>query len=191
MRKYFSIVLLLFISFSACAQTADMSLYDTMHNVQLKEVLVRARWKNDTDRYRYNQMKYYVTTILPYLNAATTLFKEINAKFEEPGLSKRDRKEFVSNKEDEMRTKFEDKVPALNVTQGMLLVKLIARQTDMNIYKLLKEFKNPIVALKWQAWARLHGMNLDRRYDPEDEPDLENIMYELGYPLPVSYAIKN
>ena len=70
-----------------------------------------------------------------------------------------------------------------------MLVKLIARQTEMNIYKTLKEFKNPLTAVKWQAWARLNGMNLDRIYNPGDEPDLELIMDELGYPLPAGYAV--
>ena len=161
---------------------------DTVYNVQLKEVRVTAKWLNDTDRYRYNQMKYYVTTILPYLKAATKLFIDINTKIEEPGITKKERKRFINDKEDEMRDQFEDKVKDLNVTQGVLLVKLIARQTDVNIYDILAEFKNPFVAIKWQAWARVHGMNLNRKYVPEEEKDLENIMDELGYPLPGGYV---
>ena len=86
-----------------------------------------------------------------------------------------------------MRTEFEERVKKLNVTQGKLLVKLIARQTELNIYEMLQEFKNPLTAIKWQTWARVNGMNLDRKYRPDEEKDLENIMYELGYPLPPGY----
>lgn len=184
-----SVLLLLLISIAFIGKAQHLPGEDTMYTAQLSEVKVKARWMNDTERYRYNQMKFYVTTILPYLNAATKVFKEVNAKVHEEGVSKRVRKDFVNNKEDEMRSQFEDKVKALNVTQGVLLVKLIARQTDMNIYKILQEFKNPLTAVKWQAWGRLHGMNLDRKYRPEDEPYLELIMEELGYPLPASYAV--
>ncbi|MCD6011192.1 MAG: hypothetical protein K0Q79_1054 [Flavipsychrobacter sp.] len=162
---------------------------DTLYSVLLKDVYVKAKWKNDTDRYRYNQMKYYVTTILPYLDAATKLFKEVNTKLDEPGITKKEKKAFVNRKEDELREQFENRIKGLNETQGVLLVMLIARQTDLNIYKILQEFKNPLTAMKWQAWARLHGMNLDRRYHPEEEERLELIMYELGYPLPVSYVM--
>jgi hypothetical protein len=42
--------------------------------------------------------------------------------------------------------------------------------------------------MKWQAWARLHGFNLARKYHPEEEPDLERIMRNLGYPLPRFYG---
>ena len=45
---------------------------DTIY--MLPEVKVTAQFLNDTDRYRYNQMKFYVTTILPYLDAATKVF---------------------------------------------------------------------------------------------------------------------
>lgn len=190
MKKYLVLILLVVYSITGNGQTAN-DVYDTAYNVNLKEVRVTAKFLNDTDRYRYNQTKFYVTTILPYLNASTKLFKEINAKVQNEDLSRRERKEFVNSKEDEMRSKFEDKVKDLNVTQGVLLVKLIARQTDVNIYHILKEFKNPLTAVKWQGWARLHGLNLDKRYHPEDEPMLENIMEELGYPLPGSYAAIN
>ena len=162
---------------------------DTEYNYKLSEFKVTARWKNDTERYHYNQMKFYVTTVMPYVTAASKLFQEINAKSEDPNLSRREWKNYIATREDEMRNNFEDKVKGLNVTQGGLLVKLIARQTNLNIYKIVEEFKNPIAAMKWQAWARLHGLNLDKKYQPEDEPMLELIMEDLGYPLPDSYRL--
>lgn len=187
MKKY-ALILLFFVHSTGSIAQAEQ---DTAYAVLLNDVYVKAKWKNDTERYKYNQMKHYVTIILPYLDAATKLFKEVNAKLDEPGLSKKEKRAYINRKEDEIRTQFEDKVKELNVTQGVLLVKLIARQTDLNIYSILQEFKNPLVAVKWQAWARLHGMNLDRKYHPEEEEYLELIMYELGYPLPVSYAFGN
>ncbi len=186
MKKF---TLFLLLTIGALTTRAQQTAEDTLYSVQLKDVYVKAKWKNDTERYKYNQMKFYVTTILPYLDASTKLFTAVNTKLDEPGITKKEKKAFVNRKEDEMREQFEDKIKELNVTQGVLLVKLIARQTDLNIYKILQEFKNPLTAVKWQAWARLHGLNLDRRYHPEEEEYLELIMYELGYPLPVSYAM--
>ena len=172
------------------AQQQPAIAYDTMYTVKLPPVNItdERKWANDTARYRYNQMRYYVTTILPYLNAATKLFNEINNKFNEPNLSHRVRKQFVNSKEDEMRTQFEDKVKGLNTTQGILLIKLIARQTGLNLYKIIDDFKNPFEAIKWQTWARLNGHNLNQKYDPTKEPDLEHIMDGLGYPLPPFYT---
>jgi len=151
------------------------------------DVTAERKWENDTVRYHYNQTKYYVKTILPYLQEATRLFSELDAKVNDPHTSKKERRQFVNAKEDELHNKFEKEVKGLNETQGVLLVKLIGRQTGVNIYSMLGEFKNPFTALRWQAWARLNGFNLNKKYDPNDEPMLEHIMESLGYPLPPYY----
>ena len=132
-------------------------------------------------------MRYYVTTILPYVNAATKIFSEIDNKLKDESVSKKDKKVFINARETAMREQFEDKVKALNTTQGVLLMKLIARQTGVNIYQILDEFKSPFTAVKWQTWARLNGMNINKKYKPEDEKDLEDIMEDLGYALPSFY----
>lgn len=157
---------------------------DTMYVATLPEVSVHDKFKNDTARYRYNQMKYYVKSVMPYVNAASSLFKELDAKLNQPGITKAEKRKFVAAKEELMRTQFEDKVKSLNTTQGALIIKLIARQTGVNIYNILSEVKNPVTAMKWQAWARLNGANINRKYYPEEEPMLEDIMESLGYPLP-------
>ena len=141
MRKLlFLFALTLMISSSGFSQEGD-----TIYSVNLEEVNVtdKRKWANDTAWYRYNQMRYYVTTILPYLNAATKIFSEIDHKLKDESISKREKKAFVNAKENAMREQFENKVKALNTTQGVLLMKLIARQTGVNIYKILDEFKSP------------------------------------------------
>jgi Ca2+/Na+ antiporter len=179
------VLLLALISFSASGQENPGFMRDSAF--MLPEAKVTSTWLNDTDRYRYNQMKFYVTTILPYLNASTKLFKEVSEVVNDKSVHRKERRRYVNTREDEMRTQFEDKIKELNTTQGALLVKLISRQTELNLYNILQEFKNPLTAIKWQAWARMNGMNLDRKYHPEEEKDLENIMDELGYPLPQGY----
>jgi cell division protein ZapA (FtsZ GTPase activity inhibitor) len=159
---------------------------DTLYKVSLNnhEVASTRKWQNDTLQYYYNQMRYNVKTILPFLMEATALFNELNARLNDPALTGRARREYIRDKEAFVRTRFEDKVKSLNETQGVLLIKLAARQTGLNIYHQLAEFKGTIPALKWQAWARIQGFNLNRKYHPEEEPDLERIMRNLGYPLP-------
>lgn len=178
---------LLFVSLygSTMAQNAD-----TVLSFSLPRVTVDAKrnWDNDTVRYKYNQMRYYVTTILPYLDAATAMMNELNRKEHDPNISRRERKDFVNRKEEEIRQRFENEISKLNETQGVLLVKLIARQSGENIYGKMEEYKNTFYAMKWQAWARFHGFNLNKRYDPYEEPMLEHIMQSLGYELPAKYG---
>ena len=162
---------------------------DTILVVNLKEAEVTGTrlWENDTLRYRYNQMKSYVKVILPYLDEATLLFTEINNKLEDEHLSKRQKRKYIKSKEGIMRERFEDKVKNLNTTQGVLLIKLISRQTHLNLYEILGKFKGNFTAIRWQAWARVNGFNLNKTYNPAEEINLEHIMEGLGYPLPASY----
>lgn len=188
--KWSFLLLTLFSGFAVQAQLPDGRESDRQILVQLETVNVvsQRNWENDTVRYRYNQMRHYVISILPYLDEAVKLFSEIDEYLNTEELDRRSRKEFVREKEELVRTRFEDQIRDLNTTQGVLLVKLIARQTGLNIYEILSEFKNPITAMKWQTWAKINGFNINRRYHPLDEPDLEQIMDGLGYPLPVFYA---
>ncbi|HRO43801.1 MAG TPA: DUF4294 domain-containing protein [Flavipsychrobacter sp.] len=187
MRKYLLLLLLVFALFATHRVSAQQT--DTFMMVRLKEVEVKGarKWMNDTARYRFNQMRFNVQTILPYMEAATKTFSEVNAKIHQEAIGKKERKDFIHSKENELRTDFEDRVKALNETQGVLLIKLIARQTGANIYSILKEFKNPLTAIKWQAWAKLNGFNLNKKYNPNDEPLLEQVMLNLGYELPPFY----
>ena len=145
------------------------------------------KWPNDTVWYHYNQMKYYVKTVLPYVLEAETLFNEMNARLNDPALTGKQRRQYIREKEGMVHERFEDKILTLNETQGVLLIKLIARQTGFNIYQQLGDIKGSLSALKWQGWALVHGFNLNRKYHPEDEVDLEHIMRSLGYQLPAFY----
>lgn len=163
---------------------------DTLLVVKMNNVdVVRDRkWSNDTVRYQYNQMKYYVKIVLPYLDAAAKMLAELNEMENNPAISKKERKAFIKTREEELHRRFDEEISKLNETQGVLLIKLIARQSGDNIYSKLEEYKNLLFAVKWQTYARLHGFNLNKHYDPNDEPMLEHIMESLGYPLPAVYG---
>lgn len=165
---------------------------DTQLRYRMREVEIRDKrtWQNDTVRYRYNQMKYYVTTVLPYVNEAVILQKELDEKTATEGLSRKERRNFVRSKEALLKQRFDAEVKALNETQGVLMIKLIGRQTGVNIYDILQEYKNTWAATKWQTWALMNGFNLKKKYNPDDNIMLENIMEELDYPLPPFYRQK-
>lgn len=162
---------------------------DTLLQVNLKTVNVTAKrvWENDTVRYQYNQTKYYITTILPYLDEAVAMHQEMQARINNGELDRKDRKQYLKKKEAELKEKFDAEIKGLNETQGVLLVKLIARQTGENIYDMLLDYKSFFTATKWLGWAKLHGFNLNKTYDPNEEPMLESIMESLDYPLPAIY----
>lgn len=154
---------------------------DAEYHIQLNEAVIVAPqvFANDTDRYHYNQLKLYIKTVMPYVLASVKLFNEINSAT--GGMNKRNRRKYIRSREKEIKENFEDKLKALNITQGRLLVKLINRQLKVNCYDVVKELKNPVTAAYYQTWARLNGINLNEDYQADKNRDIERVMRSLGY----------
>ena len=149
---------------------------------ELNEVVITSNrlFVNDTARYRYNQLKLYVRLVLPYVDTAVTLFHQIDETTKD--MSTRQRRLYIRSQEQAIKTHFEDRLSALNITQGRLLVKIINRQLERNCYSILRELRNPVTAAYYQSVARLNGINLNETYLPEENPELEMILRTLGYP---------
>lgn len=64
---------------------------------------------------------------------------------------------------------FEKEVKHLTVTQGIILVKLIDRETGRTSYQVIRELKGRFTAFLWQGIARIFGNNLKAEYDPDDK----------------------
>jgi hypothetical protein len=185
--KFFFILIFLFSSCYGFSQ----QLFPTIHKnetdkppteeIQLNEAIILSTrlFANDTARYQYNQMKHYVKMVLPYVDIAVKMFREIDETTKD--MSKKNRRKYIRSKEKEIKTNFEDKLATLNVTQGKLLVKLINRQLDKNCYHIVRELKNPITAAYYQSVAKLNGINLNENYEPSENKDLEMVMRTLGY----------
>ena len=134
-------------AFTAYAQTGDKS--DTLYRVDLSNHNVNSTrsWANDTVRYHYNQMKYNVKVVLPFLKEAVLIFNDLHARLGDPDFAGRERREYIREKEAVVRRRFEDQIRSLNETQGVLLIKLTARQTGLNIYQQLADFKGILPAM--------------------------------------------
>ncbi|HMN31996.1 MAG TPA: DUF4294 domain-containing protein [Chitinophagaceae bacterium] len=167
--------------FPTVQKNNDKDNNQAIYHIELNEAVIVApqMFANDTDRYHYNQLKYYIKTVMPYVNASSQLFSEINTAT--ANMSKKMRKKYIKSKEKEIKANFEDKLTSLNITQGRLLVKLINRQLNTNCFDIIKDLKNPFTATYYQAWAKLNGINLNEHYQPEDNPDIERAMRSLGY----------
>lgn len=71
--------------------------------------------------------------------------------------------------EDELRASFEKELRGLTISQGLILVKLIDRETSHTTYEVLQEFRGAAAAVFWQGLGRLFGYNLRVEYDPIGE----------------------
>jgi len=143
---------------------------DTIAILELPEVSVYE--KRDFEylylKRRYRRMILNIKKAYPYARIAGVRLKELDDHLVKLD-SEKERKEYIDLAEKEIMTEFEKDVRHLTVTQGIILVKLIDRETGRTSYQVIKELKGGFTAFFWQGIARIFGNNLKTEYDPADQ----------------------
>ena len=158
---------------------------DTLPILELPEVRVYER--RDFEylylKRRYRRMIRNVKRAYPYAQIAGVRLKELDDHLVTLK-SEKEQREYINQAEKEIMQEFESEVRKLTVTQGIILVKLIDRETGRTSYQVIKELKGGITAFFWQGIARIFGNNLKTEYDPvNDDRILEDIVLgiEAGF----------
>ncbi|MFN7013166.1 MAG: DUF4294 domain-containing protein [Bacteroidia bacterium] len=141
---------------------------DTMFVVMLREVQIGGRKThvNPMPQHEYERLKRNVKKVYPYAKEAGRAMREFDdmmAKLDK----RKDRKNYEKAFEKQMRERFEEELKNLTVTQGMILIKLINRETGKTTFNTIKDIKGSFNAFMYQTSARLFGHNLKDDYDPE------------------------
>jgi len=127
----------------------------------------------------YNRMLYNIRRAYPFAVATREQLKVLNARYSKI-TSGKERKEYIKKVEAELREQFEDDLKRLTFRQGLILLKLIDRETNNNAYELIKEFRGGVTATFFQTFARLFKINLKTEYDPRGEDKMiEEIVVKL------------
>ena len=94
--------------------------------------------------------------------------------------SDRERRKLMKQAEKELKSEFEGDITKLTFSQGIILIKLIDRETGNSSYVLIQELRGKVIAFFWQSLARLLGYNLKTGYDPEGEDrEIEYIVQQI------------
>ncbi|MEA3448681.1 MAG: DUF4294 domain-containing protein [Bacteroidota bacterium] len=148
------------------------------------EVLVFAEMhkKSRSEQRRFDRLTQYFLKVYPYAKLISKTMHDIESdldKFPDDRL----KKQYIRYREKQLREEYEDDIRHLTISQGIMLIRLIDRETGDTSYDILKEFKGGFLAGLYQGVARLFGHDLKQEYDPEGEDrDLEILvkLYENG-----------
>lgn len=121
-----------------------------------------------------------IRVVMPYANIAAMKMKEIDDSMARMD-HRRDRKKYLHEQEDQLRSEFQSQLENLSVYQGKLLIKLLDRQTGHTSYSIIREYKGGFRAFMWQGMAGVFGMDLKEHYDPSKEPLMEAAIKAAGY----------
>ncbi len=117
---------------------------------------------------KYDRLHDYVVKVYPYAEVAGEMLKYFDdtlQTFKTEGA----RKKYLKSVEAQLKEEFGGELKSLTIKQGIILIKLIDRETGTTSYDLIKQLRGSFSAFIWQSLARLFGSNLKLEYDPDGE----------------------
>lgn len=82
-------------------------------------------------------------------------------------LPKKQRKAAIKQAEKDLLRDYKGEISNYTFSQGLVLIKLIDRETNRTAYKIVGELRGSLRAGLYQTLARLFGYNLKDQYDPK------------------------
>lgn len=191
MKKLGQLLMFVFICSTLISTAQDISVLekiildgDTILISRFPEITVEADraprvFKSENEKEKYDKLKKDVEIVYPYALLAGELLNGYNEELAQIR-TKKQKRELTQKIEEELIAEFEDELVDLSMSQQILLIKLIDRQTGDTSYEILQEYRGYISAFLWQGVARVFGHNLKNDYDGKgDEELIEEIIAEI------------
>lgn len=181
---------------------------DTFPIVYLNEVLIyenltpaqrrklnrqakRQERRQEKDEAAFARLRYNVYKVYPYANTAAFLLKDVHEKLAKIP-DEKGKKKYLKNIEKELNKRFKGELEEFTISQGIVLVKLINRQTGRSCFDIIQEVKGGFNAVVWQGVALVFSNNLKREYEPTArDKDIEGIVLEIEANLRAQAARKS
>jgi len=87
-----------------------------------------------------------------------------------------EKKEAIKETEKILFQQYETAVRSMSVTQGKLLLKLIARETDKTGYEIIKNYRGAFSATFWYGVGKIFGTDLKTEFHKNQDSIIETIV---------------
>jgi len=154
---------------------------DTFYLSTLRTIKIAGprTYKDRSERDLLARYRRYAAHVYPYAVQAIGLYEEVEASKENQ--SRRAHRRFVRSQKKIMKEDFEDKLKSLYKTEGMILIKMIERQTNESCYEIIKETRGGLVATYWQNLAKIWGFDLKEGYRLGADPLLDEVLLDYDF----------
>jgi hypothetical protein len=147
-----------------------------IQNLPEFSVVAKMPWSVKAQMKHQSKLVYNVKKVYPYAKLAGIKLKEYE-KLLATVVSEKEQKCLMKRAEEELRDEFEEDIKKLTYKQGIILIKLVDRETGNSSYVLIQELRGKFVAFFWQTFAKLFGYNLKEEYDPQGkDKEIEDIV---------------
>jgi hypothetical protein len=133
------------------------------------------------DQQFLKQYRYYkpiVLKVYPYALYAADLLDKMNNDLESIE-KRRQRNKFLKKSYKTLKTDFKYVLLDMYISEGQVLMKLIARETGMTVYEIIKKYKGYKDAAMFNLMGKLYEQNIKENYNPKKEYVLEAILRDI------------
>jgi hypothetical protein len=157
---------------------------DTLPYLELKEAVIEApsNFVSQKESKKITKLIRDVKKAYPYAKIAGAKLKQLD-EILATVKDEKEKKELLKQAEDDLVSQFEEDIKNMTFSQGVILLKLIDRETGTTSYEIVKEFRGTLRAFFWQSLGVIFGINLKTEYEPEgNDKNIEQIvqMIEKG-----------
>ena len=149
---------------------------DTLLIVYLPEVDIDLmnRYYQITETRQGRRLVNNVRKVYPYAKIAGDKMQQYDTILANV-TSNSERRRLMRQAEDELSDRYTEELKHLTFSQGLILIRLIDRETGNTSYQVVKELRGRVRAFFYQGFARLWGYNLKSEYDPHNNPEDDQI----------------
>jgi hypothetical protein len=141
---------------------------DTLVQTTYAAIEINAYQPNRSKKKSYDRLQQKVIKVYPYAKVAGDVMLAYG-KLCQTVTDPREQAKLLDQAEEELKAQFEKDLRSMTISEGVILIKLIDRETGKTSYGLVRELKGKFSAFMWQSVARLFGHDLKDDYDPNGE----------------------
>lgn len=177
-----ALIILCKVSFSQNFEKSDSSMIlrkvimdgDTFYLYSFNQFILK-EFNSKKDRDAYIKLVRNVKKVMPYAKLAAFRLQMMDDNLNQLP-SKRSKKKYIKATEDAIKEEFIGQLKKLTISQGKLLIKLIHRETGNTTYEILKQYRGSASTMFYGIWARMYNANIDTKYDPIKDYQIEYII---------------
>ena len=179
---YITLLMLCKVSFSQNFEKSDSSMIlrkvvmdgDTFYLYSFNQFILK-EFNSKKDRDAYIKLVRNVKKVMPYAKLAAFRLQMMDDNLNQLP-TKRSKKKYIKSTEDAIKDEFIGQLKKLTISQGKLLIKLIHRETGNTTYEILKQYRGSASTMFYGIWARMYNANIDTKYDPIKDYQIEYII---------------
>ncbi|HOF15724.1 MAG TPA: DUF4294 domain-containing protein [Bacteroidales bacterium] len=182
--KKIGILLTLTLAFNLIIQAQKIKIFpgvvvdrDTIASIQLNDIYILA-FKEGTSKKeirRKTRLFRNVLKVYPYARSAANILDEYDKML--AGLPEKEQKALMKEAERKIKKQYTKEIERLTFSQGIILLKLVDRETGKTTYRIVDELRGAFTAFFYQTIARLFKYNLKENYDPNGaDKEIEHIV---------------